>query len=223
MFGKGDFWLYGIVFLFSGAVLYLTQSYGGYVACFFAIIFYLFRALPFKKFLIALIVMAIFAGGVYLHQQTTWKYQVLTDQVEYRFASSAASRADIYRMDFSIILEHPVLGIGLNQYQSYFSLNQLRVLGHELNESHIPPHAHNFFMSFWSNLGVLGFASMLILVLGIFLRTRLNSFYPFVFVLIAIMAHGVIDSWYWKQETAYIFWLVVTLSYIFRIKPKNLS
>jgi O-antigen ligase len=212
-----NFWLYGMTLILSAVVLYMTQSYGGYAAVFAAAFLYMFRALPFKKFLLAILAMAVLAGGVYLHQQTTWKYQVLTDQVEYRFATSAASRADIYEMNLHIISEHPILGVGLNQYQSYFAQYQVEVLGEKLNESHIPPHGHNFFMHMWNSLGVAGFLAMLILVAGIFWRTKFDSRYAAVFVLVAIMTHGLIDSYYWKQEIAYVFWLVVMLSYMYKV------
>jgi len=216
------FWFYAGAFLLSVPVLYLTQSYGGYVAVGAAATFYCFRALPLKKFFLALIALALVAGSVYLHQQTTWKYQVLTGEADYRFATSATSRADIYRMNLYMIATHPLLGTGLNQYQSYFAENQVEVLGAELNESHTPPHAHNFFMSFWTSLGVFGFVGMFLLVLGIFWRTKFDPFHPAVFVLIAIMVHGLIDSYYWKQEIAYFFWLMVLFSYRYRL-PKSLS
>lgn len=209
-------WQYGALLLLSVATLYLTQSYGGYIAVLVAVTLYLFRALPLKKFLVAMIGLVALAGGVFLHQQTTWKYSVLTGQAEYRFATSVTSRSDIYRMNLHMIQTYPLLGTGLNQYQSYFAANQLEVLGGELNESHVPPHAHNFFMSFWTSLGLFGFVAMLFLVLGIFWRTKLDSAYPAVFVVVAIMVHGLIDSYYWKQEIAYFFWLMVVLAYLYR-------
>lgn len=215
------FCLSALVFILSAITLYLTQSYGGYVAVLGAVTLYLFRTLSFKRFSLALIFIGALIGAGYLHQQTTWKYQVLTDQVEYRFANSAASRTDIYRMDLHMILTNPLVGTGLNQYQSYFAEHQIEVLGSELNESHTPPHAHNFFLSFWTSLGVFGFAAMLTLILGIFWRSKFDPANPAVFVLVAIMLHGLIDSWYWKQEMAYFFWLMVMLSYLYRVPLRD--
>lgn len=211
------FWLYGLTLILSIVTLYLTQSYGGYVAVLGAVTLYLFRALPFKRFSLALLIIGVIIGAGYLHQQTTWKYQVLTSQVDYRFANSAASRTDIYRMNFHMIQTYPLIGTGLNQYQSYFADHQVEVLGSELNESHIPPHAHNFFMSFWTSLGLFGFAAMLTLIVGIFWRAKFDPNNPAVFVLVAIMLHGLIESWYWKQEMAYFFWIMVMLSYLYRL------
>lgn len=211
------FWLCFFLFILSTITLYLTQSYGGYVAVLGGITLYLFRALPLKRFSLALLFIGVIIGAGFIHQQSTWKYQVLTDQVDYRFANSAASRSDIYRMNLHMILKYPLIGTGMNQYQSYFAVNQVEVLGSELNESHVPPHAHNFFMSFWTSLGVFGFAAMLLLILGIFWRLKFDPRSPVVFVLVAIMLHGLIDSSYWKQEMAYFFWLMVMLSYLYRL------
>jgi len=168
-----------------------------------------------------LVIFAVIGAG-YLHQQTTWKYQVLTGEISYRFANSAASRGDIYRMNLAMILKNPLLGVGMNQYQNYFAANQKEVLGYELNESHVPPHAHNFFLSFWTSLGFFGFLAMIILVLGLFWRTKFDPLNPVVFVIVAIMIHGLIDSWYWKQDTAYTFWLMIMFAYLYKLPATGL-
>lgn len=221
LIGKEEFWLPLMVLLLAVPTLYLTQSYGGYIAVFVAVFFYLFRALPFHKFLMGAVVMAIVAGGVFVHQQSTWKYQVLTGEADYRFDTSATSRVDIYKMGLHMVREHPLLGVGMNQFQSYFSANQVDVLGEALNESHIPPHAHNFFLSMWTNLGLFGFLGMLILVFGIFWCTKFDPLHPAVFAIVAIMVHGLIDSWYWKQEIVYVFWLMVVFAHVYHLKVRR--
>ncbi|MBU1953981.1 O-antigen ligase family protein, partial [Patescibacteria group bacterium] len=214
-------WPYPLLFLLTSVTLYLTQSYGGYAAVIAGITLYLFRAQPYKKFVISLLIISAVIGAGYLHQHTTWKYQVLTGESDYRYANSAASRGDIYRMDLSMILTNPLLGVGMNQYQNYFAAHQQEVLEHELNESHVPPHAHNFFLSFWTSLGFFGFLAMIILILGLFWRTKFDPGSPAVFVIVAIMVHGLIDSWYWKQDTAYIFWLMIMFAYLYRLPVRG--
>lgn len=216
-----DIKLYIVAFFLSGIVIYLTQSYGAYVAVFVAITFYLFRALSFRKFLAAFIVISLIGGGIYYQQTKTWKFQVNYGNAEYRYSTSVASRADIYKMNVSMLLKNPVLGVGLNQYQSYFALNHKEVLGHEYGEVQIPPHAHNFFVSFWTALGIFGLLAMIILLIDVLWRTKLKPEYPAVFAFIAIMTHGLIDSYYWKQEIAYIFWIVVLLVYLYRVPGLN--
>lgn len=213
-----DLKLYVVAFFLSGIVIYLTQSYGAYVALFAGISFYLFRSLSLKKFLASLLVLALIGGGIFFLQTKTLKYRVNYGNAEYKYSTSVASRADIYKMNVSMILKNPLLGVGLNQYQSYFALNHKQILGHEYGEVHIPPHAHNFFVSFWTSLGIFGFLAMVILLIDVLWRNKLKTTHPAVFVFIAIMIHGLIDSYYWKQEIAYIFWFVVLFSYLYEVQ-----
>lgn len=217
-YGSGAvvFWIGSL--LISLLVLVLTQSYGAFAAVGFVSLFYCFRALSWKKFLnVFLVCLVIGVVGLGVVMQTK-KFQILTGQQEFKFDTSATSRVDIYTMNLAIISSNPLLGVGMNQYQSYFASHQQKILGHKLNESHVPPHAHNFFMSFWTNLGVFGVLAMLVLVFGIFWRFKFSAESPAVFVLLAIMIHGLIDSYYWQQEIAYTFWLVIGLCYLFEIK-----
>lgn len=215
------FWIAALVI--ADCVLLLTQSYGALVAASVAALFYCFRALPLKKFFAILgVFLFLCAVGFGVIMQTK-KFQILTGKQEFKFDTSATSRVDIYKMNLAIISSNPLLGVGLNQYQSYFTSHQEKVLGHKLNESHVPPHAHNFFMSFWTNLGLFGVLAMVILVCGIFWRFTFSAESPAVFVLLAIMIHGLIDSYYWQQEIAYTFWIVVGLCYLYSTDKKEIS
>jgi len=211
-------WLFLSVAVLSATVVYLTQSYGAYAAVFLTLSFFLFRKFSFKKFIILFLLLVIAGGGIYLLQKNSYKFKILTNQIDFKYETSATSRKEIFKMNWAIIKERPVLGVGLNQYQSYFKENQEKVLGHKLNESHIPPHAHNFFMSFWTNLGVFGFLGILLLIIGVFWHTKFLVGNPFVFVILAIMIHGLIDSYYWSQSTAYFFWMMIVLAHVFRSK-----
>jgi hypothetical protein len=211
-----DYLIFNATLFLSAITLYLTQSYGAYAAVFAAIALFLFRALKTKGFIVAFVIMLLAGAGIFAVQASTYKYKVLTDQVDYRFENSAASRGEIMTMNMAMIGAHPLLGVGLNQYQSYFTANHEQVLGHKYGESQIPPHAHNFFLSMWTSLGILGFLAMLILAFGLLKSSCFSAEKPAVYVFIAIMVHGLIDSYYWRQETAYIFWMVVAFSYLFR-------
>ncbi len=214
--------LYNTVVFLGAMVLFLTQSYGAWAAAGIAVAFYFFRALKLRNSLIVLVVMLAAAAGVFGLIQGSYKYRIMTGQQEYRYANSIVSRFDIYKMDLNMITTHPVLGVGLNQFQSYFTQNHEQVLEHTYPESQIPPHAHNFFAGMWVNLGIFGFLGMLVLIAGIFWRMEFTPDNPAVFVLLAIMIHGLIDSWYWRQEIAYAFWIVVALCYLYGTQKKSI-
>jgi len=217
----GDFLIYNGGLFLSAITLYLTQSYGAFVAVFVALTLYFFRFFKTKGFIIAFTLLLFAAGAIYAIQSGTYKYMVLTNQVHYRYQNSVASRGDIMKMNLAMISAHPFLGVGLNQYQSYFSANQKAILGYQYGELQPPPHAHNFFLSMWTSLGFFGFLGMLILAAGLLWRSGFKPDQPAVFIFIAIMIHGLIDSYYWRQETAYIFWMVVALSYIYSITSER--
>lgn len=202
-----------MILVLSLATLYLTQSYGAYAAVFGALTLYFFRLLPLKKFAAVLVMMLLFAGGVFLIQKNSYKFSVLSGEKQYRYENSAESRKDIYMMNLQMIKDHPLLGVGLNQYQSYFASTSEKTLGHKFNESHVPPHAHNFFLSMWLSLGILGLVGMLLVVAGALIRSKFAVINAAAFALTAMMIHGMIDSYYWKQEIAYLFWIVVMLAY----------
>ncbi len=212
-----DFCLFSSCFLLSALVIYLTQSYGAYGAIFLTVNLYFFRALKFKKFLVVLMALIIAGGGIFLLQKNSYKYKILSGKIDYKYENSLTSREDIFKINLDIIKNHPFLGVGLNQYQSFFRENDEEILGREFNESHIPPHAHNFFVSMWSNLGIFGVFGFLILFVGIFRRLKLDISRPAIFVLVAILFHGLIDSYYWQEEIAYTFWLNVALAYVYDI------
>jgi O-antigen ligase len=210
----------GITFLLSGVIVYLTQSYGAYAGLFIAFILYLFRSLPLKKFAAAFVILILIGGGMYLVQKNTYKFQLMEGTQETRFDNSVTARGDIMTMNLHIIKTHPWLGVGFNQYQSYFTKNHREVLGKEFNESHYPPHAHNFFLSFWTNMGILGFLGILMLIVGLFWRQKLNPTMPAQFIVAAIMTHGLIDSFYWNREIAYTFWIIILFVFL---QSKNTS
>ena len=211
-----EFYIFAVASMLSAITIYFVQSYGAYAAIFAAIAVYLFRTLKFKYFLVALLCLILAAGGIYMIQKNSLKYKVLTGEQAYKYKTSTEARTDIYKMDLYIIKNYPLMGAGLNQYQSFFSQNK-QILGRDFNELTIPPHAHNFFLSFWTSLGIFGVAAMLILIIGIFWRIKFNPTTPALFALIAIMTHGLIDSYYWKPEIAYTVWLVIAFSYLYNI------
>jgi O-antigen ligase len=207
---------FGITFLLAGIIVYLTQSYGAYAGLFVAFTLYLFRSLPFKKFAAAFVILILIGGGMYLIQRNSYKFQLLEGTQTTRFDNSVSARGDIMTMNLHIITTRPWLGIGFNQYQSYFAENHKEVLGREFNESHYPPHAHNFFLSFWTTMGIFGLLGILTLIVGLFWRQKLSSNMPAQFIVAGIMTHGLLDSFYWSREIAYTFWIIILFVYLYK-------
>lgn len=218
------FVIYSLVSALAGLALYLVQSYGAYAAIFVSISLFLFRRLGFKQFAGIFLILILIGVGMFLVQKNSFKYKVLSHQVDnYKYEDSLSTREQILKVNVAMIKEQPFWGVGLNLYQQYFEKNQERILGKQINEGHIPPHPHNFFIGFYANLGLLGFVAILTLILIIFVQGRFNPKNPAIFVLVAMMVHGLIDSYYWKQEIAYNFWLIILMYYLFAEKSTKLK
>ena len=119
-----------------------------------------------------------------------------------------------------------VTGVGLGNYQDYFTdFTRDRV-----NYDRIAPLAltpHNFFLAVWVNLGLLGLAAVGWLLLVVFreglhgvvvksdrgrnVRFSLAPSIPLLGALAALLAHGLLDTPYFKNDLSLLFWTLVEL------------
>ena len=198
--------------IIGSVVVFLTQSYSSYAAIYVALALFFLSKFNFKKFLIAMAILTAIFGTVFLVQKNSDKYKIMTGEKSYRFDNSMDSRKDIYWFNFKTFLEKPLFGVGLNQYQSYFAANQLRVLGHQYGEVQNPPHPHNFLVGMFMNLGLLGLLGVIAIIFSV---SFVGGFKPQnlgLFLMILIMFHGLFDSYYFQEQIDYIFWVAVLIS-----------
>ena len=67
-------------------------------------------------------------------------------------------------------------------------------------------------------MGVFGVLGMLFIVISVFLNNKFSVDNPAIFVLLAIMIHGLIDSYFWKEEVVFTFWIIIFLAFSYRYK-----
>jgi len=180
-----------------------------------------------KGITLAIIVFLIFFATI-LTQIGTGKFNNLKN-LAYR--SSFNSRLMIWRAAWEIGKDHPIFGIGPGNFQRYYLDYQKR-----FSEPYLEwavPEPHNVFLAFWLETGILGLAGFIILIFWFFKKTfsslkkaRLDSSEAkragnassqgLVIVLCSIMIytllHGLVDTTYWKNDLAIIFWMVLGLS-----------
>lgn len=129
-----------------------------------------------------------------------------------RVVSSNNVRWQIWQTSFEMIGQHPVLGVGLGNYQDYFKeMTKDRANFPEF----ITPMAmspHNIFLMFWLNLGILGLLGFLG-ILGIFYLTGFKNILQkesaiLVAVMSAILISGLVDTPYFKNDLSLLFWLI---------------
>lgn len=132
--------------------------------------------------------------------------------------SSLQSRLMIWQAAGLIIKDHPLVGVGAGQFQEAY-LSYQKYFSQPFLEWAVPQ-PHNLFLAFLVQLGILGLVGFLLL-LGWFFAVSWQvvkkTSSPFVIntllaIMIAILAHGLLDSTYWKNDLAVIFWAVVALA-----------
>lgn len=187
-------------------VLYYSKSRGGLLALAAGLIIYLF-AYSINRFSlnrsanlkgIAAIVMALFAFFVY------------------RFGFNPDrdfSRLQIYKYDWSLIKSYFVTGIGFGNFQNL--VDKLSA-GNDLFRTEVLSyaiHPHNLYIAVWLYLGLGGLIFFILLISQFYSRAfgRLNEkmvIFP-ISAMTAILAHGLVDSTYFKNDLSALFFLIV--------------
>lgn len=136
---------------------------------------------------------------------------------------SNAIRRDIYHYSFELVRSHPLLGIGLGEFQKTVGDISISNVGFQLYGLSYALHPHNLFLAFWLNLGLLGIISFIYLLGSFFWRLGrrggdiliLSSAFA---AMVAIMIHGLVDTTYFKNDLSAIFWLLLAISLISGVK-----
>lgn len=185
--------------------LFFTQSYAGIIGVFGAIglftLFYLIKSPKHRKKMgLALVVLGLTFAVVLLTQINSPKFKQALD---WQNRSSTSVRLEIYQISWNMIRENPFTGIGPGLFQANYQTKAFSVLRRTPLEWNMP-HAHNIFLGFWLNAGLIGLvAFILILIL-----CHQKFTYPLV-ALWAILIHGLFDMPFWKNDLAMIFWLII--------------
>ncbi|MCD6109600.1 O-antigen ligase family protein [bacterium] len=227
--------LSGIVSILFVALI-LSQSYGGVVGVFVTIFAYIiyerFKAKNkdtkgFLTKLIVFITVVVVLGTTLVAILNVEKFQNLIKVNEH---TSIATRLEIWQVGASLIKEHPILGIGLGEYEKEYKNRASELLGHEPYEMQ-RLHSHNLYMETWLNTGITGFVAFLWLLVLTFIHIR-KTFALFSaemrqitvavsMMLIYILLHGLVDVQFWKNDLAFLFWMIIAVMLVLAGKLKH--
>ena len=194
-------------------VIYLTYSYGAWLGIGGALIFLLikfFRKWTSKNkrhffYLISFFLLLFILA--FLWQIPSQKFQGLLD-----FSYPAwQSRLIIWQSAGTIIKDHSLIGIGPGMFQKYYLDYQAKFPPYL---EWAVPQPHNIFLAFWLQtglLGLIGFVWLLIHFFGSVTPKKLSLI--LMAAMIYILIHGLVDTTYWKNDLAIIFWLLTALNY----------
>jgi O-antigen ligase len=209
---------------FMALCLFLTFSRGAWFLGLPAALFFLGAMRQRKTLLIAImIIVAAFLITIPIAG---------TERIASLFSLSGTSlfRLSLWKSTIAMIRDHPLAGLGLDNFLYYYPQY---ILPEALAEPNLS-HPHNILLDFWTRLGIGGVAAIIGFLVVFFVRgMRLYHRLPegdqralvlgLLGSMVSFVAHGLVDSSYFVVELALIFALTLGLvQRLMLIEEKNL-
>lgn len=129
--------------------------------------------------------------------------------------SSWQSRLAIWQAAWLIGKDHPIFGIGAGMFQEYY-LRYQKYFSVPYLEWAVPQ-PHNLFLAFWLQAGLLGLFGFVWLLVIFFrqaislIKKRNQLAMAMGLVVLYTLLHGLVDTTYFKNDLAVVFWLMAAL------------
>jgi putative inorganic carbon (hco3(-)) transporter len=192
-------WLFGVI------ALMLSLSRGGWLGLAAASGAFVVLASS-KKFLRYYFLLAVVAVGIIIAVPNL-RYRII---LPFYGEKSSVARLSLWETGTKMIADSPILGQGINGFN--YNWDKFNT-DPNLDHYNFP---HNFILNTWVDLGLLGLVSWLVIVgWGIWHGFK-NRSAPYAvglaLFLIALLAHGLIDIPFFKNDLAMIFWLIFAIA-----------
>ena len=213
-------WSWSMLIILMIAALYFTFSYSGWIGLIVGVGILMLMLLPFWPTIIGI-------GGIgligVLSQLNNPKFQQMLDIVD---RSSSSVRLQVWQSAILMLKENYLLGIGLGLFEKKYPNFASRLFNPPLEP--VMLHAHNIFLHSWLNLGLIGFVGFVWLLINFFKniyqaikkqKTKLNI--SVMAAMIALLVHGLVDTPYWKNDLAILFWVILAFGIILSQNENN--
>ena len=203
--------LYILSLTLVGLGLYFTYSYGAWLAMAMALIVIIwlkYSKKDHKKYLAIFAILLV----AFLALASFFKYKSIENLGA---RSSLASRVTIWKSAGLMVEKNPLFGIGPGNFQEKY-LEYQKYFPPYLEWS--APQPHNIFLAFWLESGLLGLAGFVILLFYFFcdnkktIENNRDLGILFLGIIIYILVHGLVDTTYWRNDLAVVFWVVVAMN-----------
>lgn len=167
----------------------------------------------------------VWIGGAVVTGFILWHLPILGPRIARTLnptSGTFAGRGRIWAATLRMLKDHPVFGAGVNSYQT--TMAPYRAADRWL----VPePYPHDIFLTSWTELGLLGLAVFAFLLVFLIVqpfralrRAGLEHralLWGLGSAFAMILAHGLVDSPYWKNDLSLEFWMLAALE-IFTLK-----
>lgn len=205
------------VFWFSTAItaIALTKSFGGWfglVGGIIALILFQMR-INARKICIGIASFALITtAGFFAYQKSFSHYNA------FFHINSLDARKELWTNTLTLGTTHPFFGIGLGNFQQSYT-DFISSLPREKQPTElIVLRPHNVFLDFWLETGLIGltaFSWILVIFFKNTLKTvasRHTSLAPNAAAMLALLLHGILDTPYFKNDLALLFWFMIVSS-----------
>ena len=195
--------------------LFFTYSYGAFLGIFMGVLCIFRNQVLGTRNLVSVYVsllIIVFVGFIFVSSN---KFNQIIDSEN---RSSFHSRLMIWNTSKEIIKDNPFLGIGPGTFQEVYLSYAER-----FDEPYLEwavPQPHNIFLAFYLQTGLIGFIGFILILIWFFKYNRCKnealprSYGVVTALMIYILVHGLVDTTYWKNDLALIFWIIIGMAVI---------
>ncbi|OWK27475.1 MAG: hypothetical protein US76_04610 [Parcubacteria group bacterium GW2011_GWA2_38_13b] len=206
-------------------LLYATGSSGAWVGLFVGILLWLFLKyrifLRYPQLFNRKGVACFFGFLVLLSVAVILKLSAVADYFNNGGRSSLHSRLMIWRSATKILSDNWILGIGPGMFQEYYLAYQKYFIPY-LEWAVSQP--HNIFLAFWLQTGVLGIIGFIYMIIMLYSSASIKNYKELYLLVISFLTyflvHGLVDTIYWKNDLALMFWFFAGIVVIFSFSDK---
>lgn len=202
---------------FIALLLYATRSSGAWSGLAVGVVIWLllkyrvflkYPPLFSRKTIVCFLVFSLFLSIAII-----WKLPTIADYFDEGGRSSLHSRLMIWQSAVKILNDHWLLGIGPGMFQEYYLAYQKHFVPYL---EWAVPQPHNIFLAFWLQTGIFGLIGFIWLLFKLFFGTKINNNFQILIIsfLAYFVIHGLVDTVYWKNDLALIFWFFAGIALI---------
>lgn len=217
---------YQIVSVVLFIAIVATQSFGAMISIIGTVgmVFLLsYGSMKSKSWALSIAIIILCGAGMFFVFSGRIEYLVspLTDP---NTGNSATVRMQLWDVGLRLIQKHPITGVGLGQFEPEYQAELHRLFeeqenggsptSYQLQPEYVFRDPHNWILSFWLNMGLLGLISFCYLNgLSVIASIQKESIEKraIASALISIFLFGLFDTIYWKNDLSAIWWLLILL------------